>query len=108
MAEMDPLLKRLVALATVDFVAWLLSQPVRHVTTRPGELTASPDLIDTDQVLFVTFDDGREIVLHIEFQGPGSHKPVPLRLLEYNTRLILAYCQMVIHSIVLYRGSYHG
>lgn len=105
MAETDHPLKRLIALATTDFAAWLLGQPVRSVTTRLNELTASPDPLDTDQVLFVTLDDGREIVLHIEFQGPGSHKPMPLRLLEYDTRLILAYRQMVIHSVVLYLGG---
>ncbi len=37
--------------------------------------------------------------------GPGSYKPIPLRLLEYDTRLILAYRQMVIHRIVLCLGD---
>jgi hypothetical protein len=36
MAETDHLLKRLMAPAAADFAAWLLGQPVRSVTTRPG------------------------------------------------------------------------
>jgi hypothetical protein len=36
MAETDHPLKRLMTLAAVDFAAWLLGQPVRSVTTRPG------------------------------------------------------------------------
>ncbi len=105
MAETDHPLKRLLALAAADFATWLLNQPVRRVTTRPGELTAIPDPIDTDQVLFVTLDDGRERILHIEFQGLGSHKPVPLRLLEYNTRMILTYRDLPIYSVVIYLGG---
>ncbi len=66
---------------------------------------AIPDPIDTDQVLFVTLDDGRELILHIEFQAPGSHKPMPLRLLEYQTRMTLTYRDIVIHSVVIYLGG---
>jgi len=51
MAETDHPLKRLMAPAAADFAAWLLGQPVRSVTTRPGELTALPDPIDTPGVL---------------------------------------------------------
>ena len=105
MAETDHPLKRLLALAAADFATWLLNQPVRRVTTRPGELTAIPDPIDTDQVLFVTLDDGRELILHIEFQGLGSHKPVPLRLLEYNTRMILTYRDLPMYRVVIYLGG---
>jgi predicted transposase YdaD len=105
MADTDHPLKRLIALAAADFAVWLLDQPVQQVTTRQGELTAVPDPIDTDQVLFVTLDDGREVILHVEFQGPGSDKPMPLRMLDYSTRLSLAYRDIPIHSVVLYLGG---
>jgi predicted transposase YdaD len=101
MADTDHPLKRLIALAAMDFAIWLLGQPVRSVTTRQGELTAVPDPIDTDQVLFVTLEDGREVLLHIELQGPGSDKPMPLRMLDYGTRLSLAYRDIPIHSVVV-------
>lgn len=87
----DHPLKRLIALAAMDFAVWLLGQPVQQVTTRQRKLTAVPDPIDTDQVLFVTMEDRREIILHLEFQGPGSDKPMPLRMLDYSTRLLLWY-----------------
>jgi predicted transposase YdaD len=105
MAETDHPLKRLMTLAAIDFAAWLLGQPVRSVTTRQGKLTAIPDPIDTDQVFFVTLADGREVILHIEFQGPGSDKPMSLRLLEYGTRLALTYRDIPMRSVVLYLGG---
>ncbi|NJO84358.1 MAG: DUF4351 domain-containing protein [Blastochloris sp.] len=105
MADTDHPLKRLIALAAADFAVWLLDLPVQQVTTRQGELTAVPDPIDTDQVLFVTLEDGREILLHLEFQGPGSDKPMPLRMLDYSTRLSLTYRDIPIHSVVLYLGG---
>jgi predicted transposase YdaD len=56
-------------------------------------------------VFFVTLEDGREVILHSEFQGPGSKKPMPLRMLEYGTRLTLTYRDIPIRSVVIYLGG---
>ncbi|NCC34137.1 MAG: hypothetical protein EOM24_19310, partial [Chloroflexia bacterium] len=105
MAETDHPLKRFVALEAPDVAAWLLEQPVRAVTTRQGELTAQPDPLDSDLVLFVTLDTGQEVILHLEFQGPGSKKPMPTRMLDYQTRLALIYRDLPITSVVWYLGG---
>ncbi|MFV9507915.1 MAG: hypothetical protein AB4911_25485 [Oscillochloridaceae bacterium umkhey_bin13] len=83
----------------------MLEQPVLAVTTRQGELTAHPDPLDSDLVLFVTLDDGHEVILHLEFQGPGSKKPMPLRMLDYQTRLAMIYRDLPITSVVWYLGE---
>lgn len=98
-------MKRFVAIAATDVAAWLLDQPVRAVTTRQGELTAQPDPLDSDLVLFVTLDDGQEVILHLEFQGPGTKKPMHLRMLDYQTRLALAYREVPTTSVVWYVGG---
>ncbi|MCG8352004.1 MAG: hypothetical protein MI924_29915 [Chloroflexales bacterium] len=51
MAVTDHPLKRLVALAAVDFAGWLLDATIQHVETRTIQLTANPEPIDADQVL---------------------------------------------------------
>jgi hypothetical protein len=82
-----------------------LGAEVQPVETRTIQLTANPEPIDTDQVLLVTLADGREALLHLEFQGPGSHKPMSLRMLDYMSRLVQAYRGIPIHSVVLYLGG---
>lgn len=98
-------LKRFVTLAAADVAAWLLDQPIRSVTTRQGELTAPPEPLDSDMVLFVTLDDGQEVILHLEFQGPGTKTPMHLRMLDYQTRLALAYRDVPTLSVVWYVGG---
>jgi predicted transposase YdaD len=78
---------------------------VRQVTTRQGELTAPPEALDSDLVLFVTLDGGQEVILHLEFQGSGSKKPMPLRMLDYQVRLALAYRGLPTLSVVWYLGG---
>ena len=102
MGETDHPLKRLVALAPEDFAAWLLNRPIRSVTTRQGELTATPDPIDTDLVLFVVAEDDSEVILHIEFQGPSTERPMSLRMLDYRTRLALTNRGYRIQGVVIY------
>ncbi len=96
----DHPLKRLVALAPEDFAAWLLGQAVQHVALRQGELTAEP--IDVDLAMDVTLWNGQQLILHLEFQGPGSHRPMPLRVLEYQTRFALTVREVPVHSVVIY------
>lgn len=105
MTATDHPLKRLVALAAVDFATWFLGTEVQQVETRTIQLTANPEPVDADQVLFVTLTDGREALLHLEFQGPGSHKPMPMRMLDYMSRLAQAYRDLPLQSAVLYLGG---
>ncbi len=51
----------------MEFASWLLSTPVR--AARPLNVELPADILTTDQVFQVIMDDGRELVLHIEFQG---------------------------------------
>ena len=95
----DHPLKRLVALAPEDFAAWLLGQDVHHVTLRQGELTAEP--IDADLVMDVTLWNDQALILHLEFQGPGSHRPMPLRVLDDQTRFALTAREVPVHSVVI-------
>lgn len=89
MAATDHPLKRLVSTCITEFASWLLSTPVHAV--RPLNVELPADLLTTDQVFQVTLDDGRALVLHIEFQGRRSQPPMPWRMLEYMPRLAVAY-----------------
>ncbi len=104
MAATDHPLKRLVLENKEDFAAWLLGESVSIVTvvSLPGELTAEPDPIDTDMVLLVTLADGTRVILHIEFQAPGSRKPMRLRMLDYLNRFAQQYRDVRIESVVIY------
>ncbi len=74
MAETDSLLKRLVSTFVLDFAAWLLGTAVQTVRPLPSELPAGT--VAVDQVFLVTLADGREVLLHIEFQGRRSPTPM--------------------------------
>jgi predicted transposase YdaD len=104
MGETDHPLKRLVLDNKEDFAAWLLGDDVQivQVTSVGGELTADPDPIDTDLLLLVTLKDGTQLLLHIEFQAPGSRKPMPLRMLDYLSRIVQGYRGIRIESVVIY------
>ncbi|RRR68282.1 MAG: DUF4351 domain-containing protein [Candidatus Viridilinea halotolerans] len=105
MAKTDNPLKRLVALAADDVAAWLLNSPVRSVTTRPSNLVPPAKALDSDLVFFVTLQSGRKVILHLEFQGPGSKRSMPLRMLDYQARLTTTYRNMPVHSVVWYVGK---
>ena len=105
MAETDSLLKRLVGTFVLDFAAWLLGTAVQAVRPLPSELPAST--VAVDQVFLVTLTDGREVLLHIEFQGRRSPTPMQWRMLDYMPRLALAYRQAMT-SVGLYIGRGAG
>jgi predicted transposase YdaD len=105
MAETDSLLKRLVSTFVLDFAAWLLGTAVQTVRPLPSELPAST--VTVDQAFLVTLTDGREVLLHIEFQGRRSPTPMQWRMLDYMPRLALAYRQAMT-SVVLYIGRGAG
>jgi hypothetical protein len=89
MATTDHPLKRLVSTFIADFAAWILNSPVRE--THPLNVELPADSLVTDQVFRVTLGDGRELVLHIEFQGRRSSQPMPWPMLEYMQRLAGTY-----------------
>ena len=105
MAAIDHPLKRLVSTFITEFASWLLSMPVR--TAHPLNVELPADILTTDQVFQVTLNDGRELVLHIEFQGRRSQPPMPWRMLEYMPRLAAAY-RLPIWSVVFYVGAGAG
>jgi len=105
MASTDSPLKRLVSAFITDFAAWLLKAQVREArplnTELPGETLA------VDQVFRVVLADGRQVILHIEFQGRRSHPPMPWRMLEYISRLAGTY-RLELLSVVFYVGRGAG
>jgi len=105
MAATDHPLKRLVSTFITEFASWLLSIPVH--AARPLNVELLADILTTDQVFQVILDDGRELVLHIEFQGRRSQTPMPWRMLEYMPRLATAY-RLPLWSVVFYVGAGAG
>jgi hypothetical protein len=108
MAKTDNPLKQLVTAFIGEFASWLLGADVQEATARTTELPPRTDPVQPDQVFLVTLADGRQVVLHIEFQGRTSHKPMPLRMLDYLARLAEVYRDMPIYSVVFYVGQGAG
>ncbi len=108
MAKTDNPLKQLVNAFITDFVTWLLGVEATQAVARNIELPTSPDAVQPDQVFHVTLADGREVIFHIEFQGRTTHKPMPLRMLDYMARMTDAYRDMDIYHVVLYVGRGAG
>ncbi len=105
MPATDHPLKRVFMLAPEAFATWLLGEPVVRVSTRKDELYSSPEAVDADLIFSVTTAAGDEPILHIELQGAGSHRPVPLRVLEYNVRIVIRNPDIPVLSYVLYVGG---
>ncbi len=88
MSKTDNQLKVVVRDFAPDFAAWLLDvkeDDVHHVQPLNIELPA--EAVWSDTVFRVTLTDGRVTLLHIEFQGRRSERPMPLRMLDYLSRL---------------------
>jgi predicted transposase YdaD len=77
----DALLKQLVDDFAPDFAAWLLDSEVESIA--PLTLDLPAETLATDTLFCVWLPDGRSILLHIEFQGRRSHRPMPERMLDY-------------------------
>ncbi|MFN8493552.1 MAG: hypothetical protein U0350_38485 [Caldilineaceae bacterium] len=56
----------------------------------------------------ITLGSGRVVKLHIEFQGPSSHEPMRLRMLDYMARLVNADPDLDLSSVVFYVGQGAG
>ena len=105
MASTDSPLKRLVSTFITDFAAWLLKAQVREA--RPLNIELPGEILAVDQVFRVVLADGRQVILHIEFQGRRSHPPMPWRMLEYISRLAGTY-RLELLSVVFYVGRGAG
>jgi predicted transposase YdaD len=105
MAETDSLLKRLVSTFILDFARWLLGTAVQ--TARPLQSELPGTTVAVDQVFQVTLASGRELLLHLEFQGRRSHEPMQWRMLEYMPRLARLH-RLGLESVVIYVGRGAG
>jgi len=105
MAETDSLLKRLVSTFLLDFASWLLGPAVQ--TARPLQSELPGTTVAVDQVFQVTLANGRELLLHLEFQGRRSHEPMQWRMLEYMQRLAHIH-RLDLESVVMYIGRGAG
>ena len=89
MSKTDIPLKLLVRDFAADFVAWLLDVDitrVRHVRPLNIELPASA--MRSDTLFYVTLASGEQTLFHVEFQGRSSEHPMPMRMLDYISRLV--------------------
>src|SRR5262245_12560997 len=102
MAATDDPLKLLVESSILDFAAWLLNAEVIEAHTLNSELPGQSRRVD--QLYRVKLATQRLVKLHIEFQGPTSHEPVPLRMLDYMSRHVRADPDLDLQSVVLYVG----
>jgi hypothetical protein len=111
MSETDSPLKVLVQDFALDFAVWLLNVSVDEVRyVRPANVELQPDPVQptwSDTVFQVTLADEREVLLHIEFQGRSTHRPMPWRMLDYMSRLARRE-QTALCSVVLYVGEGAG
>jgi len=108
MPETDTPLKLLVSEFAPDFAAWLLDvdeADVRHVQPLNIELAAG--VVRSDTVFRVTLAGGQVTLLHVEFQGRRSERPMPLRMLDYLSRLAQQESGYLC-STVLYVGDGAG
>jgi predicted transposase YdaD len=91
-----------------DFAAWLLNvdrAAVREIHVENIELPAGR--VRSDTVFHITLADERRVVLHIEFQGERSDRPMPLRMLDYMSRLTQQEWGPLC-SVVIYVGDRAG
>jgi len=106
MASTDNPLKQLVESCITDFATWLLDSAV--IDAQPLNVELLAQTVRVDQLYRVTLVDGRVVKLHIEFQGVRTHEPMPLRMLDYMTRLVKLDPALDLHSVVFYVGKEAG
>jgi predicted transposase YdaD len=108
MAETDSPLKQLVTCCIAEFAAWVMKTDISSVTPCPVELQPSTTSIDSDLIFEVTTNDNQTVLLHFEFQGPKTHKPMHIRMLHYMTRMTDEYRGKRMINVVLYVGQGAG
>jgi hypothetical protein len=112
MGETDNPLKLLIAEFSEAFAVWLLGVPVQVVRPLNVEFPGAPARGD---LLFEVIDAaGRIVYLHIELQGRRSHEPMPLRMLDYLSRIVQREIgspddkSPLLESVVIYVGDGAG
>ncbi|MEM7534481.1 MAG: hypothetical protein AAF639_20025 [Chloroflexota bacterium] len=98
--ETDSPLKRLVGMAPIDFAEWLLKTQVSRAEEANIELQDDPVPLSADTLYWITLaqpmvhESGPRkgqtydrVLLHIEFQGKSTWKPMRLRELDYIVRV---------------------
>jgi predicted transposase YdaD len=84
MPETDNPLKVVVRDFAPDFAAWLLNvEPEAVLGVRALNIELPAGAVRSDTVFYVTLSEGREVLLHIEFQGERSERPMPWRMVDY-------------------------
>jgi predicted transposase YdaD len=98
--------KRLFSDFIMDFAIWLLGDNIRQVSPLNVALPPSEE-IRPDLVYQVTLTDGQSLILHIDFQGRTTHRPMPWRELDYISRLTEIH-HLPVCSVVIYVGQDAG
>jgi len=108
MPQTDTPLKLLLREFAPDFAAWLLDVSEAEVhRVQPLNIELPVGAVRSDTVFRVTLADGRVTLLHVEFQGRRSESPMPLRMLDYISRLAQRESGYLC-SAVLYVGDGAG
>jgi len=101
MPDIDSTIKVLADRNAADYIRWLLGPSYQLIKTEGTELPATKRFADT--VYHVKDEKGNPFILHIEFQGQKSEKPMNFRMLEYNVRLLekhgIPVCGIVIYLV---------
>ncbi|MEM7532782.1 MAG: hypothetical protein AAF639_11445 [Chloroflexota bacterium] len=113
MNKTDSPLKRLVQIAPQDFAEWLLKKKVITITPATIELQPNPNATYADLVFWVTVEPDEEddektpykVLLHIEFQGESSKRPMRFRVLDYIVGFADQERGSRIHSVIFYIGE---
>lgn len=105
MSKTDSPLKILLNEFSHDIAAWLLNCAVNHVKLLNVDLPGED--LSIDQAFQVQQADGQQVILHTEFQGRSSHKPMAWRMLSYISRLAEKY-RLPVCSVVIYVGQGAG
>jgi predicted transposase YdaD len=102
----DSPLKQLLELSITDFAAWLLASEVREAY--PLNVEFQTEAVRVDQLYHVTLDSGQATLLHIEFQGKSTHRPMKWRMLDYMARIAATERDLDLSSVVFYVGYGSG
>ncbi|AFY62726.1 DUF4351 domain-containing protein [Synechococcus sp. PCC 6312] len=95
----DNLCKALIESNPRPFVTWLLAEPVAEIKILKTELSVEPIRAD-----FVSFLEVGNQILHLEFQTQADPE-MPLRMLDYYTRLYRQYRQPVKQIVLFLRPT---
>ncbi len=101
MAQTDSPLKLYLRHNVKEIASWLLNEQVVSAQHHPLKLVRAKFAVDS--AYFVQLADGRQCLLHVEFQGRRTQSPMPRRELNYLTLLTLENeWPITIESFVIY------